>query len=184
MNPNFRSSKKLCQVLAFCISALAVAQTESPAQDKESDNVVTKDKQHPKDDAGTSDDAALRPTTPSQTPSTNVERSRPNKRTATVKTNKATTKNVNTTMNDQVPTADDQAKGSDHDVNITRQICRNLVDDDSLSTSAKNINITTLGGKVTLRGTVNSQQELTVVRKHARNVVSDTQINNLVEIKP
>jgi hyperosmotically inducible periplasmic protein len=53
---------------------------------------------------------------------------------------------------------------ADSDVNITRAIRQELVDDDSLGTNARNVKVITVDGMVTLRGPVASAEE------HARIV--------------
>ena len=53
----------------------------------------------------------------------------------------------------------DQAQGSRHDVDLTRQIRRALMADPTLSTNAKNIKIVTLNGRTTLRGPVKTAGE-------------------------
>jgi hyperosmotically inducible periplasmic protein len=54
----------------------------------------------------------------------------------------------------------DQFQGSDKDVETTRQIRQALMDDESLSTNARNVKVITLRNKVTIRGAVNSNDEL------------------------
>ncbi len=54
------------------------------------------------------------------------------------------------------------------DVKITREIRKALVADDALSTTAKNIKIITVHGKVTLRGPVANVQEKTKIEKTAK----------------
>jgi hyperosmotically inducible protein len=49
--------------------------------------------------------------------------------------------------------------GSESDRQLTRQVRRAITSNDQLSTTAKNIKIITVNGKVTLRGPVNSEQE-------------------------
>jgi osmotically-inducible protein OsmY len=74
-------------------------------------------------------------------------------------------------------TAVDQSKGSNADVERTRQIRERIVDDKSLSTQAHNITIVTMGQYVTLRGSVQSSRERQVVRDHIRAVVNNAAIN-------
>jgi osmotically-inducible protein OsmY len=70
------------------------------------------------------------------------------------------------------------------DVEITRQIRKRLVGDDHLSLYAKNVSIVTMNGLVTLKGTVDSSQEKTVVEKHARMVVNPSKIRNQLRVAP
>lgn len=74
-------------------------------------------------------------------------------------------------------TPEDQSS-AETDVDTTRQIRKTLVDDDSLSVDAQNIKIITEGGRVTLRGPVNSVAErerlLAIAKAHAgKNTVQN-----------
>jgi osmotically-inducible protein OsmY len=82
-----------------------------------------------------------------------------------------------------VVTAQDQAKGSDADVDVTRRIRQELVNDDSLSTNAKNVKIITLGGVVTLRGPVASETERMKVATAAKKASGVKRVENKLEIK-
>lgn len=79
-------------------------------------------------------------------------------------------------------TAQDQSKGSDADVEITRKIRSHVVDDKNLSTYAHNVKIITLAGVVTLKGPVNSADEKLAIVKHAQMVVKPNQIKNELEV--
>lgn len=82
-----------------------------------------------------------------------------------------------------VPT--DQAKGSDADVELTRNIRKAIVDDDSLSMNAHNVKIVTLNGVATLRGPVASAAEKTRVADIATKVAGGpTKIKNELEVAP
>ncbi len=74
-------------------------------------------------------------------------------------------------------TAVDQSKGSNADVERTRQIRERIVDDKTLSTQAHNITIVTMGQYVTLRGSVESSRERQVIRDHVRAVLNNASIN-------
>jgi hyperosmotically inducible periplasmic protein len=80
-------------------------------------------------------------------------------------------------------TADEQSN-SKNDVEITRQVRRAIVKDDSLSTSAHNVKIITNGGVVTLRGPVASAEEKTMVAKMAAKVNGVDKVDNQLEIAP
>ncbi len=67
----------------------------------------------------------------------------------------------------QTMTPLDQSNDPD-DVKVTRDIRKALVDDDELSTTAKNIKIITVHGKVILRGPVANAQEKTKIEKTAQ----------------
>lgn len=82
-----------------------------------------------------------------------------------------------------VVTAQDQAKGSDADVDVTRRIRQELVSDDSLSTNAKNVKIITLGGVVTLRGPVASEAERMKIATAAQKASGVKRVDNKLEVK-
>lgn len=74
-------------------------------------------------------------------------------------------------------TAADQSKGTNTDVERTRQIRERIVDDKTLSTQAQNITIVTMGEYVTLRGSVQSTRERQVVRDHIHAVLDNASID-------
>jgi hyperosmotically inducible protein len=79
------------------------------------------------------------------------------------------------------PTADRQSN-SKADVEITRQIRRAIVKDDSLSTDAHNVKIITSGGVVTLRGPVASSEEKMAVAKKVEKINGVRRVDNQLEI--
>ena len=80
-----------------------------------------------------------------------------------------------------VPT--DQAKGSDADVSLTREIRKAIVADDKLSTNAHNVKIVTLNGLATLRGPVDSAAERTRVGELAAKAAGGpAKIKNELEV--
>jgi hyperosmotically inducible protein len=82
---------------------------------------------------------------------------------------------------DSAVTADQQSN-SKGDVNITREIRRQIVKDKSLSTSAHNVKIVTVDGVVTLRGPVVSTKEKTVVAETAKKVAGVNKVDNQLEV--
>jgi hyperosmotically inducible protein len=83
---------------------------------------------------------------------------------------------------DQTLTAGDQSN-SDSDLEITRRIRETVVEDDSLSFTAKNVKIITVDGRVTLRGPVRSEAERATIEKKAVAVAGAGQVENQLEIK-
>jgi len=69
------------------------------------------------------------------------------------------------------------------DLKITQQIRQAVMADGSLSFTAKNVKIITQGGKVTLRGPVNSEQERSNIEAAARKVAGVAQVDNQIEVK-
>ena len=97
------------------------------------------------------------------------------------------TKNAdNTKINDRdrhgALTPMDQG-GSATERNITASIRRGVVGDKSLSFTAKNVKIITTGGKVTLRGPVNSEQERSAIEARAKQTAGVTEVDNQLEVK-
>jgi hyperosmotically inducible periplasmic protein len=84
--------------------------------------------------------------------------------------------------NDQTLTPMDQ-KNNETDLKITQQIRKAVMGNNSLSFTAKNVKIITIGGKVTLRGPVKTAQERTAIEDAARKVAGVTQVDNQIEVK-
>lgn len=79
-------------------------------------------------------------------------------------------------------TADDQAKASRADEEITRRIREELTRNDELSSYAQNVKIITMGGIVTLRGPVKTQQERDWIVNAAQKVSGVRTIQNELEV--
>jgi hyperosmotically inducible periplasmic protein len=90
-----------------------------------------------------------------------------------------TARNAN---NPSAPTPPDQVE-SEADLQISANIRKAIVADDSLSTNAQNVKIITAGGIVTLRGPVKTQQEKATIESKAKQVAGVTQVNNLLELE-
>ena len=88
----------------------------------------------------------------------------------------------NTGRNPATPTAGDQSE-TQADRDITANIRKAVVADDSLSINAHNIKIITANGVVTLRGPVKSEQERMAIEAKAKQVAGVKSINNLIEIE-
>jgi hyperosmotically inducible protein len=74
----------------------------------------------------------------------------------------------------------DQGEG-DSDLEITQNIRKAVMDDDSLSFTAKNVKIITQDGKVTLRGPVKSAQERTAIGVAAKKFAAG-RVDNQLEV--
>lgn len=74
-----------------------------------------------------------------------------------------------------LPTAGDQLE-TDADRELTRQIRRDLLDDDTLSMRAHNVQIVSRGGVVTLRGEVASHAEHQAVLKRVRKSAGSARV--------
>jgi len=72
---------------------------------------------------------------------------------------------------------------SETDREITRNIRRALTKSDELSTTAKNIKIITVNGKVTLRGPVATEQEQQAIVAAAQTVAGVSGLENQLEVK-
>lgn len=97
------------------------------------------------------------------------------------------TKNAdNTKINDRdrpggALTPMDQGGGNDRD--ITAAIRRSVVGDKALSFNAKNVKIITVGGKVTLRGPVKSDDEKAAIESKAKSTAGVSSVDNQLEVK-
>lgn len=78
-------------------------------------------------------------------------------------------------------TAGDQSE-DEADRTLTQRIRQAVVDDDSLSTTAKNIKIVTVNGMVTLRGPVNSEAEKAAIAAKAQQLAGANKVDNQLEI--
>jgi len=93
----------------------------------------------------------------------------------------------NTAHNDRDKTGDtltpEDQSNDPADIKITANIRRALVGDDKLSTNAKNVKIITVGGAVTLRGTVDSEEEKTQIGEKAKAIEGIKEVKNDIEIQ-
>ena len=93
----------------------------------------------------------------------------------------------NTAVNKQdrdrnVPTAD-QGKNDKSDLQLERDIRRDVVRDKSLSTYGHNVKIIASHGHVTLKGAVHSEDEKRAVEEHARKYAGDGNVENQISGK-
>jgi len=79
-------------------------------------------------------------------------------------------------------TAEEQG-GSATDREMTKNIRREMVKNDSLSSMAKNTKVITVGGNVTLRGPVHSEEEKTTIASIAEKIAGKGKVTNHLEIK-
>ena len=80
-------------------------------------------------------------------------------------------------------TADQQGE-TKQDREITQKIRRALVNDKSLSTYAHNVKIITVGGMVTLKGPVKSEEEKRAVEEKAVQIAGNDKIKSELDIAP
>jgi hyperosmotically inducible protein len=97
------------------------------------------------------------------------------------------TKNAdNTKINDRdrhgAVTPMDQGN-SKAELGITAAIRKSVLADKTLSFTAKNVKIITVGSKVTLRGPVASEQEKAAIEARAKQTAGVTEVDNQLEIK-
>jgi len=69
------------------------------------------------------------------------------------------------------------------DVELTREIRRAVVKDDSLSMLAHNVKIVTSNGAVTLRGPVKTEQEKIAIANRAKAIAGPDKVDNQLEVK-
>jgi hyperosmotically inducible periplasmic protein len=72
---------------------------------------------------------------------------------------------------------------SGSETKITAAIRKGLMGDGSLSFTAKNVKVITVGAKVTLRGPVKSDQERSAVEAIARQTAGVSEVDNQLEVK-
>ncbi|MDP9036896.1 MAG: BON domain-containing protein [Myxococcota bacterium] len=73
--------------------------------------------------------------------------------------------------------------GKDGERQVTAAIRRALVADKSLSFTAKNVKVITIGSKVTLRGTVKTDQERATIEGTARQTPGVTEVDDQIDVK-
>jgi len=81
---------------------------------------------------------------------------------------------------EQTPSMDLPQNEADRDV--TQKVRQKLLEDDSLSTNAKNIKIVTMDGVVTLRGKVSNKDEKNAIEKNTKGVNGVKDVDNQLDI--
>ena len=76
-----------------------------------------------------------------------------------------------------------QQSNAKSDVELTREIRRAVVKDDSLSTLAHNVKIVAANGSVILRGPVKTEQEKTTIASKAQAIAGPNKVDNQLEVK-
>ena len=79
-------------------------------------------------------------------------------------------------------TADQQANAK-NDVEVTREIRRSVMKDNSLSMMAHNVKIVTANGNVTLRGPVKTEDEKNEIASKAQAIAGADKVDNQLEVK-
>ena len=69
------------------------------------------------------------------------------------------------------------------DRQVTANIRKAIVDDDNMSTNAKNVKIVTRDGEVTLRGPVKTPEEKAAIAAKAERVAGVKRVDNQLEIE-
>ncbi len=72
---------------------------------------------------------------------------------------------------------------SQSDVATTAQIRKGIMDGKDLSVNAQNVKVITNGGKVTLRGTVNTSEEKKFIGELANGIARTENVDNQLEVK-
>jgi osmotically-inducible protein OsmY len=84
--------------------------------------------------------------------------------------------------NPNAMTAGQQANAKT-DVELTREIRRSVVKDESLSMMAHNVKIVTANGNVTLRGPVKTEDEKNEIATKAQAIAGTDKVDNQLEVK-
>jgi osmotically-inducible protein OsmY len=69
-------------------------------------------------------------------------------------------------------------------VNITAKIREQIVAQEGLSINARNAKVITSGGKVTLRGPVDSEAERDTLDRIAKDIAGEANVDNQLEVAP
>lgn len=77
----------------------------------------------------------------------------------------------------------DQQSNAKSDVELTREIRRAVVKDDSLSMLAHNVKIVAANGSVVLRGPVKTEQEKVAIANKAEQIAGPNKVDNQLEVK-
>ena len=104
---------------------------------------------------------------------------------ATAEEKKKDADNTDRTKQDQAGKAKtpmDQSNAPE-DIKLVAAIRKMVVDDKSLSATAKNCKIITNGGRVTLRGPVNTAEEMATVTAHTVMSAGKDKVENQLEVK-
>ncbi len=83
--------------------------------------------------------------------------------------------------NDATLTPGDQSESA-ADLSLTQEIRKAVVADDRLSTTAKNVKIITVDGRVTLRGPVNTAQEKAAIVVKAQRIAGAAKVDDQLEV--
>jgi osmotically-inducible protein OsmY len=118
--------------------------------------------------------------------------SNPHAESAVTRTTSATADDVGSMSPQQVTAASSSGPGSMMDPSdpglpsferrTTSEIQRRLLSDDALSATAKNVEVVTVGRKVTLRGEVKSQDEKAIIEGHVRRSLGVTELDDQLQI--
>jgi hypothetical protein len=97
---------------------------------------------------------------------------------------KAAADNTKKNQRDQKDTLTPMDQGNNQsDLDITTKIRQAVMEDDSLSFTAKNVKIITVKGTVTLRGPVNSAAERAAIDAAAKRIAGAGKVDNQLEVK-
>jgi hyperosmotically inducible periplasmic protein len=80
-------------------------------------------------------------------------------------------------------TAENQSNDK-KDLQLLRNIRRDITRSDNFSTYAKNVKIISQNGRVTLRGPVKTEDEITAIETIAKKYAGDGAVDNYLEIAP
>ena len=99
--------------------------------------------------------------------------------------NAAAPDNTAVNVRDRAPDAmtAGQQSNAKSDVELTREIRRAVVKDDSLSTLAHNVKIVAANGSVILRGPVKTEQEKVDIANKAQAIAGANKVDNQLEVK-
>lgn len=82
------------------------------------------------------------------------------------------------------PVTADQQSNNKADLDLVKRIRREITNDKTMSTYAKNVKVITRDGMTTLRGPVKSEEEKQAIEAIAKRVAGDGKVANHLEIAP
>jgi len=91
---------------------------------------------------------------------------------------------TDSTMSGAYPASLAPMENSANDVKITEELRQSVMNDGSLSFNARNIEIVTKQGKVTLRGQVNNAQERATLETKAMRIAGTGHVDNQLAVQP
>jgi hyperosmotically inducible periplasmic protein len=177
-------------VTCAALCTAACGSSDHPAQDATSTTASTTGSAGPTMGAGTSTGATsmMAPTTgnitPSATPAATDSATASGSTTPAPTDTSPSADNTRTNVRDRQGALTPISQGnSSAEIGITAAVRRSVMVDKTLSFTAKNVKIITVGTKVTLRGTVHNDAERSTIEALARQTSGVTDVDDQLDVK-